>query len=135
MDEEQLKKISLFALKQTNNFEESVKDHNITVPLIKFLIFNKVNIFFCKTYLVLSVFIFFRELLFLKILLNVVGDKFKYYLVRSIRSSGDEYRPMVMGLLGDVCRNNEKKWIEVFEVAKVSLKLRSLLRCMYISSG
>lgn len=119
----------VFLVISTSDLPESVKS---------FLIFTFNTIYREQSHQVASAFTFGREALipdmFTEIISNIENrfpddniSKLKYYFDRHIKIDADEYEPLAMELIGELCGNNSSKWKDAQTTAKNALEKRVAL--------
>ena len=124
----------LARVEDLNGIKEALKTSDLNRAEYDFLSFTFDTIQTGKAHLIASAFTFGREDLipdmFLSILHQAEKDnmkrfpKLRYYLERHIEVDGDEHGPLALEMIQELCGEDNQKWAEVLEVAKIALQKR-----------
>lgn len=122
----------------TQNIFVSIRQSNLHADLKAFLDFTFTIAEHGKPHEIAAAFTFGREELIPDMFTEIIKglrnnfpeanlDKLIYYFERHIELDADEHGPMAMRMIAELCGNDEQKWKEVEETAKLALEKRIAL--------
>ena len=124
----------LRGLIESEDIEKHIKNHNIDHSIKSFLNFSFQTIEGWKAHEIAAAFTFGREEIIPNMFFEIIEqteksnnlslNKINYYLQRHIDLDGEEHGPLAHKMIIHLCENDQKKWEEVIEVSKNSLKER-----------
>ena len=111
-----------------------ISNLNIQIEIKEFLNFTFKTIYSNQLHKIASIFTFAREDIIPNMFINIVSNISKnsktdlstllYFLNRHIELDKNSHGPMSLHMIVDICKNDEKKYNQVIQIAKKSLKKR-----------
>lgn len=122
-------------IEDNNSIETASKLVNLNQPIRDFINYTFQVIASKKAHCIAAAFTFGREDVIPDMFLNIIEQsktnkndnqysKLLYYLNRHIELDGDEHGPMSLLMVENLCGEDDKKWEEVLDTAKIALEQR-----------